>query len=87
MKNNKGTTDMDKFTAAEIEALSKLEFHWSEISKEFINDYYENEMGLYHDLNDGKYILRTRAWDDELCEYKDDYKRFETFADFLGYIV
>ena len=74
------------YTAEEIAALNKLEFHWSETNKEFFSDALDYEMGVYRDSYDSSFVLRSRRWNDDFCEYKDDYDHFATFAELVAYL-
>jgi hypothetical protein len=79
-------------TAEQIEELNKLGlgFYYSHSSKEYISDINEYEMGISYDPlhvgHSAPFTLRTRKWDDESCQYEDEYERFETFQELKAYL-
>jgi hypothetical protein len=80
-------------TSEQIDDLNKLgyNFHWSISQRESLDYCGENEMGISYDpLHVGHpapYTLRTRKWNDESCQYEDEYDRFETFKELKAYLT
>lgn len=74
----------------ELNALG-FNFNWNKTNREYIDDSGEYEQGLSYDpLTVGHpcpYTLRQRKWDEETCQYEDEYERFETFADLKAYLA
>jgi hypothetical protein len=80
-------------TTEQIDELNKLGFgfYYSNSSKEYLSDVNGYEMGISYDpLHVGHpapYTLRTRKWNDESCQYEDEYDRFETFKELKAYLT
>lgn len=77
---------MKGYTAHEQEKLKSLDFYWNETSQEFFSDAWDNEMGVYRDCHDQHFVLRTRVWNDEDCEFEDTYDHFNNFDELVAYL-
>jgi hypothetical protein len=77
-----------KFTPDECAAIQglNLNFHWRETENEWFSDALENEMAIFKDTHDNSFVLRTRCWDDDDCEYRDDYEWFKTIGELVEYL-
>jgi hypothetical protein len=77
---------MKTFTTEEIDSINKLGFFWNATGSEFFSDQGDYEMGIYRDADLG-IVLRSRKWDDDFCEYKDDYELFGSVKELLTYLT
>lgn len=79
-------------TAEQIDELNKLGlgFYYSKSSKEYFSDANEYEMGISYDPlhvgHSAPFTLRTRRWNDDTCQYEDEYERFQTFEELKAYL-
>jgi len=86
-------TVLTMITTEQIDELNKmgLGFYYSNISKEYLSDANGYEMGISYDPlhvgHSAPFTLRTRKWDEDTCQYEDEYERFETFQELKAYIT
>jgi hypothetical protein len=80
-------------TTEQIDELNKLGFgfYYSNSSKEYLSDVNGYEIGISYDPlhvgHSAPCTLRTRKWNDESCQYEDEYDRFETFKELKAYLT
>lgn len=75
---------MENFHSDEIAILNKAGFYWDATSREFFSDTLDYERGIYRD-GEGGIIFRSRIWDEEMCQYEDEYENFGSVFEFIGY--